>query len=130
MPLAVVFVVILCCAALSSCNDQNEDMQTDDQYSQTVELKQIPLEDALATLEDFLLSNEQDMCATRSDASKKIADITTYYGTGGSTRAALETIPMPILSTLRMMVDMLCWVPTMLYRESLLLRKEDAYWTT
>lgn len=93
MPLAVVFVVILCCAALSSCNDQNEDMQTDDQYSQTVELKQIPLEDALATLEDFLLSNEQDMCATRSGASRKIADITTYYGTGGCTRTASDGVP-------------------------------------
>ena len=93
MPLAVVFVAILCCVSLSSCNDQNEEMQTDAQYSQTVEVEQIPLEDALATLEDFLLSNEQDMCATRSGASRKIADITTYYGTGGCTRAASDEIP-------------------------------------
>lgn len=33
------------------------------------------------------------MCATRSGASRQIADITTYYGTDGRTRAASSGIP-------------------------------------
>ena len=96
LTLLIIGLGIATASLLNSCSESAATDATESEnnsYELSTEVKQIPLEDALATLEDFLLSNEQDMCATRSGASRQIADITTYYGTNERTRAASDEIP-------------------------------------
>lgn len=65
-----------------SCQQADVDYLGEKQITQEVELKQIPLEEALETLENFLSENESDMYPTRSGSARKIANISTYYKAG------------------------------------------------
>lgn len=70
-------------ALIYSCQKEDVDFSKEMQMTQDAELRQIPLEEALATLEDFLRNNESDMLATRSGSARKIAEISTFFKGGG-----------------------------------------------
>lgn len=99
MAFTTISVAALCSVWLVSCDDEvavahvSASLQDEVLSFQSGEVKQIPLEDALATLEDFLQTNEQDMRSTRSGSSRQIADVITYYGVGNSTRGVSGGIP-------------------------------------
>lgn len=71
-------------ALIYSCQKEDVDFSKEMQMTQDAELRQIPLEEALATLEDFLRNNESDMLATRSGSARKIAEISTFFRGGGN----------------------------------------------
>lgn len=76
-------ILLAATMALSySCQQAEVDFLGVKPISQNAELKQIPLEEALKTLDDFLSENESDMLATRSGSAREIASIFTYYKSG------------------------------------------------
>lgn len=76
-------LLLMATMALSfSCQQADVDYLGEMQIAQEVELRQIPLEEALETLENFLSNNEPDMLTTRSGSARKIVNISTYYKDG------------------------------------------------
>lgn len=78
-----------------SCQKNDRQPITQPQ-KQTVELRQIPVEEALATLTEFLQENKGDLRDTRSGRPREIVSVSTYYGshkgTQTETRAANEHV--------------------------------------
>ena len=78
-----------------SCQKNDRQLITQPQ-KQTVELRQIPVEEALATLTEFLQENKGDLRDTRSGRPREIVSVSTYYGshkgTQTETRAANEHV--------------------------------------
>lgn len=76
-----------------SCQKNDRQLITQPQ-KQTVELRQIPVEEALATLTEFLQENKGDLRDTRSGRPREIVSVSTYYGSHKGaqteTRAANE----------------------------------------
>lgn len=91
MKITLNVAVCICAFTLLSCQTGNESLCTVQATMPTNTSQVIPLETALATLSDFLESNEAGMLPTRSGRTREIASVSRYFGKSVSSRASSDS---------------------------------------
>lgn len=91
---AIIFIGILFMLSLS-CQKNDKQLITQP-LEQNEGLRQIPIEEALATLNEFLQANKGDLLETKSGRPREIVSVFPYYGSHKGaqteTRAVNESV--------------------------------------